>query len=193
MKAINKYFNFQKYFNYLGIKQLDVFFTVLIFYIIGVSFFLSSLSIADNFTLFNLSSYGSSSIILNIFIFLILMPMLLICVCFKLFSLVFQLVKLFLFKQQYFFSINFLNEFLSSNADNAGFFTITDVYSMNAAHFLQDIFSFFSDVSINYLDYPLFFYFGLFFLMTSFLSLVALNYLGFYGVFVLNLTSIICF
>jgi hypothetical protein len=193
MKAINKYFNFQKYFNYLGIRQLDVFFTFFIIYVISVSFLLNFLNIDSNFTIFNISSYGSSNILLNLFVFFLLIPMLFICFFFKIASLLFQLVKLFLFKQQYFFSINFLNELLNNNLDNSSLFASVDIYTMNATHFLSNIFSFFSDISLNYLDYPLFFYFGLFFLLTSFLSLVALNYLGFYGVFILNLVSISCF
>lgn len=40
---------------------------------------------------------------------------------------------------------------------------------------------------------PLFFYFGLIFIFTTFISLVLLSYYGFYGVFILNLITIIFF
>lgn len=49
----------------------------------------------------------------------------------------------------------------------------------------------FMEIFQNYLNYPLFFYCALFFLLTSFLSLLALSYLGLYGVFILNLVSLI--
>jgi hypothetical protein len=40
---------------------------------------------------------------------------------------------------------------------------------------------------------PLFFYFGLTFIFTTLISLVLLSYFGFYGVFILNLISIVFF
>lgn len=43
---------------------------------------------------------------------------------------------------------------------------------------------------MNYLDYPIFLYFGLFFFFTTFMSLIVLSYLGLYGVFCLNLISL---
>jgi hypothetical protein len=42
----------------------------------------------------------------------------------------------------------------------------------------------------DYLNYPIFIYSGLFFFLTTFISLVVLNYLGLYGVFILNLISL---
>jgi hypothetical protein len=40
---------------------------------------------------------------------------------------------------------------------------------------------------------PVFFYFGLIYIFTTLISLVLLSYYGFYGVFILNLISIIFF
>jgi hypothetical protein len=40
---------------------------------------------------------------------------------------------------------------------------------------------------------PIFFYFGLLFILTTISSLVLLSYYGFYGIFILNLISIILF
>jgi hypothetical protein len=40
---------------------------------------------------------------------------------------------------------------------------------------------------------PIFFYFGLLFILTTISSLILLSYYGFYGIFILNLISIILF
>jgi hypothetical protein len=50
------------------------------------------------------------------------------------------------------------------------------------------------NISTKHLDsYPVFLYFGLLFLITTVFSLLFLNYLGLYGVFILNLVSITLF
>ncbi len=50
------------------------------------------------------------------------------------------------------------------------------------------------ELNINFINsYPLFIYFGLLFLATTIFSLICLNYLGLYGVFIVNLVSIILF
>lgn len=190
MKAINKYFKFQKYFNYFGFKQVNFFFTFLVCYLIIVGFLLNVTSVNYTVDFANLAGYSFFQIVAYLALLFILLPMLLICYVFKLLNVICTFLKLYLFKQQYFFSTDFLTVALDSNLTNSNFFTVSDLYSINVLKFFSNIMSFFSDVSINYLDYPLFFYFGLFFLFTSFLSLLALNYLGFYGAFVLNFISL---
>lgn len=51
----------------------------------------------------------------------------------------------------------------------------------------NDFWNFFTN---SYLKYPLFIYSALFFFLTTFVSLVFLSYLGLYGVFILNLSSL---
>lgn len=47
------------------------------------------------------------------------------------------------------------------------------------------------NILLNYHSYPIFFFFGLLFLFTTASSLLLLNYLGLYGVYLLNLISLI--
>ena len=42
----------------------------------------------------------------------------------------------------------------------------------------------------NFFNYPVFLYLGVLFFLTTFLSLIFLNYLGLYGVFILNFFSL---
>ena len=50
--------------------------------------------------------------------------------------------------------------------------------------------SFFLSILDNYLSYPLFLLFGLFFLLSTITSFFLLSYLGLYGVYLLNLISL---
>ena len=168
MKAINKYFKFQKYFNYFGFKQVNFFFTFLVCYLIIVGFLLNVTSVNYTVDFANLAGYSFFQIVACLVLLFILLPMLLICYVFKLLNVICTFLKLYLFKQQYFFSTDFLTVALDSNLTNSNFFTVSDLYSINVLKFFSNIMSFFSDVSINYLDYPLFFYFGLFFFFFHF-------------------------
>lgn len=89
-------------------------------------------------------------------------------------------LSLFYFKNLFFFNdLNLIDYFINVFYKNAfGFFD-----------FLQSINSF----SFNYLDYPLFIWFGFLFLFSSLFSLFFLNYLGFYGIFVLNWITLFLF
>lgn len=73
------------------------------------------------------------------------------------------------------------------------FENISNFYNVIVLNLHLWYFNFFLDVFNNYLDYPLFILFGLMFCFTSFISLLTINYLGFYGVFILNLFSIFFF
>lgn len=147
------------------------------------------LNLINTDLLLNLNSslnYSASQLLLISAVILILIPAIVLSYLLKIVNLLVLLVKYFLFKQQYFFSSDFLISLVSTN----NIISNHDSISYTIVKFFTDLSSFFTDITTNYLDYPLFFYFGLFFLFTSFLSLVALNYLGFYGAFVLNLIAL---
>lgn len=52
---------------------------------------------------------------------------------------------------------------------------------------------YFFKLTLFHSNLPIFFYFGLLFILTTIFSLFLLSYYGFYGVFILNLITIICF
>jgi hypothetical protein len=65
-------------------------------------------------------------------------------------------------------------------------FFLKNLETLGISSFLTN----FDKILTNYLNYPIFIYTGLFFFLTTFISLVVLNYLGLYGVFILNLISL---
>jgi len=69
-------------------------------------------------------------------------------------------------------------------------FKIIDYYQFFIFDFLNNTILFVQDLSINYLNYPIFILFAVLFLFSSFFSLLALSYLGFYGVFILNFITL---
>jgi len=90
----------------------------------------------------------------------------------------------------FFFSFDLFHETLQLNY-------LWYLYSNKYPYFLS-IFYFnpllgVSNLVYNYLDFPVFFYFGVFFFLTTILSFLFFNYLGLYGVFCLNLLSLSLF
>lgn len=73
------------------------------------------------------------------------------------------------------------------------FYDIQNFILNYALNYFFNINDFIADIILNYMDNPFFFFFGLFFLLTSFLSLLALSYLGLYGAFILNFISLTLF
>lgn len=69
-------------------------------------------------------------------------------------------------------------------------FKIIDFYQFIILDFIINTKLFLYEISTNYLNYPFFILFAVLFLFTSFFSLLALSYLGFYGVFILNFCSL---
>jgi len=67
---------------------------------------------------------------------------------------------------------------------------IIDFYQFVVLDFIINSKLLISELTTNYLNYPFFILFAVLFLFTSFFSLLALSYLGFYGVFVLNFISL---
>lgn len=65
-------------------------------------------------------------------------------------------------------------------------FKIIDYYQFFILDFFINTWLFVQDIFSNYLNYPIFILFAVLFLFSSFFSLLALSYLGFYGVFMLN-------
>lgn len=85
---------------------------------------------------------------------------------------------------------------------NSLFFFINTWYLSYELYFSRENFliifdtlynSFSLGFSFNYTDIPFFFWFGSFFLLTIIFSFLFISYLGLYGVFFLNLTSLFCF
>ena len=91
-------------------------------------------------------------------------------------------------------SIYFLYEYNTSifldNFLNVLNFKIIDFYQFIVLDYLINTKIFFTEMYYNILTYPLFILFAVLFLFTSFFSLLALSYLGFYGVFILNFISL---
>jgi hypothetical protein len=88
------------------------------------------------------------------------------------------------------FNDSFINNIFSEN------FLLNLNFTLNSFH--KGLYSISSNESLinydnfieYYLDYPIFIYFGLFFFLTTFMSLLTISYLGLYGTFILNLTSL---
>lgn len=76
------------------------------------------------------------------------------------------------------------------------FFKLILDFSFFSLNFFQTFFFNNLDLNLNYFnltDYPLFFWGAFFFFLTSIFSLIFSSYLGFYGIFVLNLFSLLFF
>ena len=135
--------------------------------------------------------------IIFILFFFITIPIFIFFWIFKFFIFVVNFFKILIFKYNNFLLFNnfLLNLHIFKNPSNSFsdsiLFILNDYYQFI---FLKIPFlfnSFFINIYDNYLNYPLFIWFGIFFCFTSFLSLLTISYLGFYGVFILNLISII--
>ena len=72
------------------------------------------------------------------------------------------------------------------------FYKIINIFLTLCYFFLNSPLNFFN-FYFNYLDYPIFIWSGCFFLFSSLFSLFFLNYLGFYGIFVLNWLTLFFF
>jgi len=84
-----------------------------------------------------------------------------------------------------------LNDFqLSYNILNIFNLEISDFYQYAFLDFFINLKIFFCELYLNYLNYPIFILFAVLFFLTSFFSLLALSYLGFYGVFILNFVTL---
>lgn len=189
IKAINKYFNFQTYINFFKINHINIYIYTSI-YIFVVCLLLYTINWDLNFNLTAISKVSFINTILYGFIFVILTPLIVLNYFIKVLIILLSLVKLFLFKQCYFFSTDFLVTIFGNLNSYDNLYLIYNVSSTDILSFFNNVALFVKDIVNNYLDYPLFFYFGLFFLLTSFLSLISLNYLGIYGVFIMNFFAI---
>lgn len=69
-------------------------------------------------------------------------------------------------------------------------FNVIDFYQFIILDFISNCKFFIFELYLNYLNYPVFILFAVLFFLTSFFSLLALSYLGFYGVFMLNFISL---
>lgn len=77
------------------------------------------------------------------------------------------------------YNLNFLN------------LEIVDFCDYTILYYVDTINFFLITILINFLNYPLFFLFAVLFFITSLCSFIALSYLGLYGVFILNLITLI--
>ena len=76
-------------------------------------------------------------------------------------------------------------------ANNLVFFLDSTEYNNLAGNILT---SNFYTINIDFINsYPLFIYFGFLFIFSTVVSLFCLSYLGLYGVFVINLITIVLF
>lgn len=66
-------------------------------------------------------------------------------------------------------------------------------YELFKYSFYYNYESYFFKINFINSNLPIFFYFGVLFLISSVISLFFLSYLGFYGVFILNLITILLF
>lgn len=116
------------------------------------------------------------------------------------FLVTFSIVFLFVL---YFFSFQWLsifwNFFLLNNYSFTSFFLLYIIKLSNfdfqylLFNILNNLNFNFSLCLVNYLDYPIFIFFGGLFLSSSLISLFFINFLGFYGIYILNFYIIICF
>ena len=103
------------------------------------------------------------------------------------------LLHAYTFKSSYYpiYLLTNLNDFESTiNITHVLNLKINDFYQFVILKYINDVFFFISEIINNYLNYPVFILFAVLFFLTSFFSLLALSYLGFYGVFVLNFFSL---
>lgn len=94
-------------------------------------------------------------------------------------------------------SVNNLNSIFEQHGfSNLVFFYILKITELKVNYYVWVneylYISFFKYFLLGF-NLPLFFYFGLIFIFTTLISLILLSYYGFYGVFILNLISIILF
>ena len=111
----------------------------------------------------------------------------------------------------YFFKNNFSKEkiYIQLEKEKEGFIKHQDMvgnfillnlfYAFVYTNYEYTIKSFFYNIENFYLkilydfNLPIFFYFGLFFILTNIFSLLFMSYLGLYGVFIINLISLFFF
>nr|QLI42465.1 NADH dehydrogenase subunit 5 [Pseudocohnilembus persalinus] len=182
-----KVFFFDKFFAYFKLNQNSYIFKVLIsylVYLISISFFINldffSFSVLDTkINIFYLP------VLLNIFLFNI--------VYFYFFSLFTFIFDFFIIK------VNFYSIFVTYGLSTVKFyshifnfisFDIFDFYQFYILKYFSSLYSFYFELTSNFLSYPIFILFAVLFLLTSFFSLLSMSYLGFYGVFVLNFISL---
>lgn len=85
--------------------------------------------------------------------------------------------------------------YLQGYSDLSKFYGIkiaTDIFDLNVFTRRYFDYGFFKEIFFRG-DNPIFFYFGLLFILTTIFSVFLLSYFGFYGVFILNLITIIMF
>jgi hypothetical protein len=86
--------------------------------------------------------------------------------------------------------------FLKNGSENIFYYEIQkfeEIYfKLNAFYYEYFLFNFYKAVLFRS-NLPIFFYFGILFIFTTIFSLLLLSYYGFYGVFFLNLITILLF
>lgn len=180
-------FFFDKFFAYFKLNQNSYIFKVLISYLV----YLVSISFFINLDFFSFSVLDTKinifylPVLLNIFLFNI--------VYFYLFSLFTFIFDFFIIK------VNFYSIFVTYGLSTVKFyshifnfvsFDIFDFYQFYILKYFSSLYSFYFELTSNFLSYPIFILFAVLFLLTSFFSLLSMSYLGFYGVFVLNFISL---
>lgn len=89
-----------------------------------------------------------------------------------------------------FFSFNFLNP--SFQFDYL-WFIYNNKYPFLLSPLYLNLFFVKTSETLGFTDFPIFFYFGVFFFLTTAFSFLFFNFLGLYGVFSLNLVSLLSF
>jgi hypothetical protein len=196
IKLLDRLFNSNKYSIFsnfsLLYKNINIFFVFIYFL-----FIFAILFIFGNFIPSNILEFSNLNLLNRFavyFFFIFMAPIYLFLLFFKcLYHLFFFQLKAIIFQQHYFYSFDVLNDYLNTLKNTTQLVYNLDYSSSIVASYLlffNKLKLLFSDIFINYLDYPLFFFFALFFLFTSFLSFLMLSYLGMYGVFLLNFVSL---
>lgn len=170
------------FFNTFGIKNHNTaikltWLNCYIFYLLFLTFFLYFIQLDS-----------------NPFYFFMYFHIILTNICYFFFNIVYNFIF-----YNFTFNVNFSSLYLLLNIDDQRlvdtfFLTVNlktnDFYSFFILDYISNIQLFLYSLIINYLNYPIFILFAVLFFFTSFFSLLALSYLGFYGVFILNLVSL---
>lgn len=198
---LNKFLNFFKEFDAFFLKNkqlinnnkhnlqppLICFFLIIIIFL--VSLILNKIGFNNSFNPF----YSILLLSSNIFIILSTKTFLIFFLMYTPFFIFFDTFCNYTY--DFLLNLNYLNKF--TNLNNELEFLDFNIYILENNVFFFKLeflnFSFFSKTLVNSSNLPIFFYFFILFIITTFFSFLVLSYLGFYGVFLINLISIILF